>query len=101
VRSTFFTVDRRGDRYIFHGRGFGHGVGMSQHGAREQARQGYSYRDILAFYFDGTRLAQHDTATPDPPAYADRTRTPAAAPIPVRPASTERARPAAPRRIGW
>ena len=101
VRSTFFTVDRRGDRYVFEGRGFGHGVGMSQYGAREQARQGYSYRDILAFYFDGTRLAQYDGAAPEPPAYAARTRTPSVEPIPVRPASSERSSPAPPRRIGW
>jgi stage II sporulation protein D len=101
VRSTFFTVDRRGDRYVFQGRGFGHGVGMSQYGAREQARQGYSYRDILAFYFDGTRLAQHDAVPSESPTYTERTRPPAVDPIPVRPASTERTAPARPRRIGW
>lgn len=33
------------------GRGFGHGVGMSQTGAREMAAQGYNYVDILKFYF--------------------------------------------------
>jgi len=101
LRSTFFQLHLRGDRYEFHGRGFGHGVGMSQHGAREQARQGYSYRDILAFYFDGTRLAQHDTAGPELPAYAERPRSTPVEPIPVRPVSAERTYPERPLRVGW
>src|SRR5690606_6794918 len=54
VRSTHFQLSRDGSRYTFSGRGFGHGVGMSQYGARGQARQGRSYRDILGFYFAGT-----------------------------------------------
>jgi stage II sporulation protein D len=101
LRSTFFSLHARGDRYEFRGRGFGHGVGMSQHGAREQARQGYSYRDILAYYFDGTRLAQHDLAGPELPAYAERQRTVPVEPIPVRPTSTEQTYPARPMRVGW
>jgi stage II sporulation protein D len=54
VRSTHFTLERAGGSYRFSGRGFGHGVGMSQYGARGQAQQHRSYRDILAFYFAGT-----------------------------------------------
>ena len=59
VRSTHFTVQRDGGQYVFTGRGFGHGVGMSQYGARGQALQGRSYRDILAFYFPGTDVQRH------------------------------------------
>ncbi len=33
------------------GRGYGHGIGMSQTGAREMAAQGYGYEDILKYYF--------------------------------------------------
>ncbi len=36
------------------GSGFGHGVGMSQYGAYEMARQGRTVRDILSFYYQGT-----------------------------------------------
>lgn len=36
------------------GSGFGHGVGMSQYGARALADQGKSAREILAFYYRGT-----------------------------------------------
>jgi stage II sporulation protein D len=40
------------------GTGYGHGVGLCQWGAKEQAERGRSYREILAFYFRGTRLAR-------------------------------------------
>ncbi|MCL2445332.1 MAG: hypothetical protein FWD06_00990 [Oscillospiraceae bacterium] len=41
--------------------GFGHGVGMSQEGAMEFARRGWSYRQILQHYYyaPGIRIAQH------------------------------------------
>lgn len=57
IRSTLFDVSRRGSRYTFEGRGFGHGVGMSQYGARGQAQAGRSYQEILAHYFVGTTLS--------------------------------------------
>ncbi len=60
VRSTLFTLSREGGQYVFTGGGFGHGVGMSQYGARAQARAGRTYRDILAFYFQGTDLVGGD-----------------------------------------
>lgn len=56
LRSTYFNVEERGDKVILHGRGFGHGVGMSQEGAMRMAELGYSYKDILMFYFKGVRL---------------------------------------------
>lgn len=37
--------------FIFEGRGWGHGVGMSQWGAYHMAQLGYSYKSILAFYY--------------------------------------------------
>lgn len=54
LRSTWFNVEEAGDKVILHGRGFGHGVGMSQEGAMIMARYGYDYREILQFYFKGT-----------------------------------------------
>lgn len=44
--------------FIFWGRGWGHGVGMSQWGAYHMAQLGYSYREILNYYYDNTDLAQ-------------------------------------------
>jgi stage II sporulation protein D len=43
-------------RFTIRGAGFGHGVGMSQYGAMGYAKQGASYRDILAHYYTGTSL---------------------------------------------
>lgn len=50
-------------KYAIRGRGFGHGVGMSQYGAYGLARHGASYRDILAHYYRGTQLSSAGSAT--------------------------------------
>ncbi|GAB5519697.1 MAG: hypothetical protein RhofKO_19480 [Rhodothermales bacterium] len=56
LRSTLFVMQRSGNQYMFQGRGFGHGVGLSQIGARAMAEQGMSYDDILSFYYTDVRL---------------------------------------------
>ena len=38
------------------GRKIGHGVGMSQEGAKEMAKLGFSYKEILSFYYPGTKV---------------------------------------------
>ncbi|MHA7139607.1 SpoIID/LytB domain-containing protein [Rossellomorea arthrocnemi] len=43
-------------KYIIKGKGFGHGVGMSQYGAKAMADSGRSYVDILRFYYPNTVL---------------------------------------------
>jgi stage II sporulation protein D len=48
--------------FLFQGRGNGHGLGMSQWGARGRAESGQKYRDILAAYYQGTRLDTKDTS---------------------------------------
>jgi stage II sporulation protein D len=48
----------------FFGRGWGHGVGMSQHGARGRAIAGQSAAEILAHYYAGTTPGSIDPATP-------------------------------------
>lgn len=42
--------------YAFYGRGWGHGVGMSQWGAYNMAMKGYSYKDILYHYYKNAVL---------------------------------------------
>lgn len=42
--------------YIFTGKGWGHGVGMSQEGAKGMANAGYTYKEILTHYFTGTKV---------------------------------------------
>ncbi len=44
------------DTFVFEGRGFGHGVGMSQYGALGAARAGWDAGAILAHYYRGTTL---------------------------------------------
>ncbi|HYE95479.1 MAG TPA: SpoIID/LytB domain-containing protein [Rubricoccaceae bacterium] len=68
LRSTHFEVYPSGGDFVFEGRGWGHGVGMSQYGARGMAREGHSYREILDFYFAGTSLDYHDAIRPADPA---------------------------------
>jgi stage II sporulation protein D len=40
------------------GRGYGHGLGMSQYGADALARQGYTYQQIVSHYFTGAVLSR-------------------------------------------
>jgi stage II sporulation protein D len=42
--------------YTMKGKGFGHGVGMSQWGANIMGEDGKSYKEILQFYFPGTTI---------------------------------------------
>lgn len=42
--------------YIFNGRGYGHGVGLSQWGAWGMANAGFNYDQILTHYFPGTQI---------------------------------------------
>src|SRR5829696_423647 len=45
-----------GTLFLLDGRGWGHGVGMSQWGAEGAARHGWDYKRILAHYYPGTKL---------------------------------------------
>lgn len=57
LRSTFITgIEVRGDRVIFRGQGYGHGVGMSQWGARALAEQGKSPEEIIKYFFKDVTL---------------------------------------------
>lgn len=58
IKSTLFWVKREGDSFVFTGRGNGHGVGMSQWGAKKMAEQGYSCKEILEFYYPGTQITK-------------------------------------------
>lgn len=56
LRSPTFSVQFKDDSFIFTVLGYGHGVGMSQNGADFMARQGSSYKEILAHYYNGAEL---------------------------------------------
>ena len=57
LRSTLFAVREAPDGFVFVGSGRGHGVGMSQWGARAMAERGAPYRAILGRFYPGARIA--------------------------------------------
>ena len=58
LRSTDFTFENNKNSIIFYMKGYGHGVGMSQHGAQGMALEGYHYKQILTHYYTGTTIEQ-------------------------------------------
>ena len=56
LRSVCLRPAGAGTLFLIDGRGWGHGVGMSQYGARGYARAGWGYDRILAHYYPGTEL---------------------------------------------
>ncbi len=57
LKSTLFAVAVDGQYARFAGRGYGHGVGMDQWGAKAMAEQGYRAYEILEHYYPGAALA--------------------------------------------
>lgn len=54
--SAFFTIEKQGDTFVLNGGGYGHGIGMSQNGANEMAKQGKNYREILGLFYQGVEI---------------------------------------------
>ncbi len=60
MRSTLLTSFRiEGEHLVVSGKGYGHGVGMSQWGARALAEQGKSPEDIVRYFFRGVKIEKH------------------------------------------
>jgi stage II sporulation protein D len=59
IRSTNFEVTASESELVFAGAGYGHGVGLCQWGAKQRAEEGFNYREILEYYYPGTRLTKH------------------------------------------
>lgn len=60
LRSTKFSIEKLSEGYLFKGKGWGHGVGMSQWGAYQMAKTGSTYQGILAHYYQNTKLVKKD-----------------------------------------
>lgn len=56
IKSTQFTVKIAHGEALFSGTGNGHGVGLCQWGAKQRALDGFSYTEILSYYYPGTEL---------------------------------------------
>lgn len=84
LKSSWFEVERRGERFVFNGHGFGHGLGLCQEGAHVMAERGMRYQQILAFYFPGVAsklagyAAENGTDRVLPATYTTETPSPVA-----------------------
>ena len=58
LRSTDFTIKKQDNNYIITTIGYGHGVGMSQYGANQMAKEGSSYKEILNHYYENTEISE-------------------------------------------
>ena len=68
----------------FNGRGWGHGVGMSQWGARARSEAGHSAAEILGFYYEGANLVEnYGRPDPAPSTSPNPAQTPGAEAIPT------------------
>ena len=85
TQNEMITVSDIGSAFLIESRRFGHGVGMSQRGADQMARQyGMTYEQILAFYYPGMGLVSYDTGSaPLPTLNAELMATPAPTPSPT------------------
>lgn len=59
LKSSLFSIHTTGNQVIFNGRGYGHGIGMCQWGAIEMANVGYTYLDIIHFYFQHVSITDY------------------------------------------
>lgn len=65
LKSTFFSVSANGNKVTLNGRGYGHGVGLSQEGAIRMVTLGYKYQEILMHYYKGA-IIYRDMSIVDP-----------------------------------
>ena len=56
IKSNYFDIYIENDSVVVETKGFGHGVGMSQYGAEGMANNGYTYKEILEHYYQGTTI---------------------------------------------
>lgn len=59
LKSSYFSISQQGGEIVFNGKGYGHGIGMCQIGAMEMAKVGYSYVDIVHFYFRNVKITDY------------------------------------------
>lgn len=62
LKSSLFTFEQSKDEWgkfstvTINGSGWGHGIGLSQYGAKGMAAQGYNYKEILEYYYTGVQI---------------------------------------------
>ncbi len=63
IKSALFDIKKQGSSFVVHGKGWGHGVGMSQWGAKVMADSGKSAEQILKFYYPNANVAVYGRST--------------------------------------
>jgi stage II sporulation protein D len=59
LRSSYFSVQAKGDNVHLKGKGYGHGVGLSQEGAIQMVKQGYGAAEIFRFYYQDVKIIKY------------------------------------------
>ncbi|MDQ0242940.1 SpoIID/LytB domain protein [Bacillus fengqiuensis] len=78
------TVETTEEMIKVSGKGFGHGVGLSQYGAKKAAESGKTYQEILSFYYEKTSLITAYQSAPEQPGPVEPTPGPVTpAPVPT------------------
>ena len=77
-KNELWSVTQNGDTFVIAARRYGHGVGMSQRGAMQMAKMGYTYDQILGFYYPGCVRVLYTLDIPIEP-----TEVPQVTPVPV------------------
>ena len=58
IKSFCYSIEKKGTKLLFEGRGYGHHLGICQWGARRMIDAGFNYSSILQFYYPGTTLME-------------------------------------------
>jgi stage II sporulation protein D len=66
LRSAWFTITAEADSIILNGRGYGHGVGLCQDGAKHMAEKKNTFETIIGFYYPGTIITNIKNARRPP-----------------------------------
>ncbi|MBQ4164233.1 MAG: stage II sporulation protein D [Turicibacter sp.] len=61
LRSTDFSLSFDGNKVVITTYGYGHGVGMSQYGANELAKQGKTYDEIIKYYYQNVNISEKNS----------------------------------------
>lgn len=62
LKSTYFDLEIIGDKILFKGKGFGHGVGLCQEGAMNMIKKGKTCNQVLQYYFGSAQIATYRDA---------------------------------------
>ena len=76
TNNELWSIEKDGSAFIICARRYGHGVGLSQRGAMQMGRLGYSYAEILAFYYQGVNRTQYTFTRSILPSVTSNMQTP-------------------------